>query len=117
MASDMKKYLVFSIAGLVFAGVLIVYPNLRVSSDSNIDIANQEIRYISKNLEAYFRVHGQYPSTEDGLEVLIPDYFKAVPTDPWREKYFYSSSGSDYVITHSHEGVQNSVSPNSRRAI
>jgi general secretion pathway protein G len=99
--SNVSKYLVFGIGMMVLVVALIVYPNVTVVSDLKVDVANQDIHSISKYLEIYYRDHGQYPSTDEGLEILVPKYFKNLPPDPWGESYLYSSTGSEYVITHS----------------
>jgi general secretion pathway protein G len=33
---------------------------------------------------------GEYPSTGDGLAGLTPDYYAGIPTDGWRNAYFYA---------------------------
>jgi general secretion pathway protein G len=35
----------------------------------------------------------RYPSTDDGLEALVPKYLDSLPEDPWGNPYLYLSPG------------------------
>ena len=42
-----------------------------------------------------------YPTTEEGLAVLVPKHVKRMKQDPWKRDYLYASpgrSGADYEI-------------------
>lgn len=68
--------------------------------------AKMQIDALAKALEAYRIDTGRYPSTEQGLAVLMarpaddarwrgPYLQKALPADPWQRPYVYRSPGAD----------------------
>ncbi|GAB3280251.1 type II secretion system major pseudopilin GspG [Parahaliea aestuarii] len=84
-----------------------VAPNLmgRVD-DAKAATARSDISTIMQALEMYRLDHDQYPSTQEGLEMLIESssagagqkpksYLKrsGLPTDPWGATYLYLSPG------------------------
>lgn len=76
---------------------------------ANIQAARTQIYQLSQALDAYRLDHGNYPSTEQGLEALIqapttgriPKAYpsdgylrqKSLPNDPWKEPFNYTSPG------------------------
>jgi general secretion pathway protein G len=40
-----------------------------------------------------YSASGSYPSTEQGLNVLVPKLLEELPTDPWRTPYVYRFPG------------------------
>lgn len=55
---------------------------------SQIETALNNYRTRPKN-------RGQYPTTEQGLDILAPNYVKRIPKDPWDEEYQYLSPGRE----------------------
>ena len=49
--------------------------------------AQVQIRSFEGALDMYYADNYKYP---DPLSVLVPDYIKKVPNDPWKNPYFYS---------------------------
>ncbi len=62
---------------------------------------NSDIDTYGAALDFYKLQNYQYPTTEEGLAVLVPKHIKRMKTDPWKRDYLYSSpgrDGSDYEI-------------------
>ncbi|MGH8011657.1 MAG: type II secretion system major pseudopilin GspG [Candidatus Binataceae bacterium] len=91
----------------------IVVENLRGATDKAKRIkAEADISQLKTALDRYYLDNGRYPSTEQGLQALVsqptgdpapvdyPDggYIEKVPSDPWRNPYFYQSNGDSYVL-------------------
>lgn len=92
---------------LVIIGLLagVVAPNLfKNVSKSEITTARAQIDALGKALDQYRLDNGRYPSSEEGLSVLMsrpagalnwsgPYLKKAVPLDPWQQAYQYKAPG------------------------
>ncbi|MBY0235856.1 MAG: type II secretion system major pseudopilin GspG, partial [Burkholderiaceae bacterium] len=78
---------------------------------SEVKAARAQIDGLQKSLDQYRLDVGRYPSTEQGLAVLVakpadeprwagPYLSKALPKDPWRNDYQYRSPGEhgDYDL-------------------
>lgn len=73
-------------------------------------IAKVQINHFSTALDSFFIDMGRYPTTEEGLEVLVepiegdqwdgPYMKKSIPSDPWGKPYYYKSPGryGDYEV-------------------
>jgi general secretion pathway protein G len=86
---------------------------LNFLSESKAKAAKIQIESLSRALDLYFLDTGRYPSSSEGLSVLIQrpgnitswngPYLKGnlVPTDPWGKNYIYRSAGQQgpYDIT------------------
>jgi general secretion pathway protein G len=102
---------------IVILGLLIglVAPAaLRQLGGAKISIAHQSIERLSSVLDLYRLDAGNYPSTQDGLQVLVTPpadatswngpYLKAtgVPVDPWNHPFVYRAPstrrGYDYDL-------------------
>ena len=65
--------------------------------------AKVDIRYIETTLALFKTDTGRFPTTSEGLEVLVSDpgikgynsdgYLDKVPLDPWGNRYIYLSPG------------------------
>ena len=65
--------------------------------------AKVDIRYIETTLALFKTDTGRFPTTSEGLEVLVSDpgikgynsdgYLDKVPLDPWRNRYIYLCPG------------------------
>ena len=71
---------------------------------SEVKVTKAQIDGLQKSLDQYRLDVGRYPSTEQGLAVLVakpadeprwagPYLSKAVPKDPWKNDYQYRSPG------------------------
>ncbi|WP_322026515.1 type II secretion system major pseudopilin GspG [Burkholderia sp. BCC1977] len=101
---------------LVIIGLLagIVGPRLFANVDqSKVTAANAQIHILSKAVDQLRLDIGRYPTTQEGLALLVsppadatpgwngPYLKKAVPLDPWGMPYQYASPGTrnpDYDI-------------------
>ena len=52
-----------------------------------------DIRAIESALNLYKLDNFNYPSTEEGLEALVPKYIARLSNDPWGNPYLYLSPG------------------------
>lgn len=92
---------------LVIVGLLSGYVAPRFFAQvgrSEIKVAKAQIEAFSKALDQYRLDVGRYPSTEQGLAALVtapdrsgrwqgPYLSKALPMDPWGNRYAYFSPG------------------------
>ena len=56
--------------------------------------ARADIAVYKSALEAHYSEHGTYPSTSEGLSVLVGVYIDKLRIDPWRNPYQYMSPGT-----------------------
>ena len=52
-----------------------------------------DIRNIEAGLDLYKLDKFSYPTTEEGLNVLVPKYIKKLQKDPWGKDYLYANPG------------------------
>jgi len=57
--------------------------------------AMNDIQTISSALNLYKLDKFNYPTTNEGLESLIPEYLDKKPIDPWLKGYYYLSPGEN----------------------
>jgi general secretion pathway protein G len=55
--------------------------------------ARSDIATYSTALDSYYLQKGKFPETQEGLKVLVPDFVKAITTDPWGHPYQYLKPG------------------------
>ena len=55
--------------------------------------ARSDIATYSTALDSFYLQKGRFPDTQEGLKVLVPDYVKAITTDPWGHPYQYLKPG------------------------
>ena len=55
--------------------------------------ARSDIATYSTALDSYYLQKGKFPDTQEGLKVLVPDFVKAITTDPWGHPYQYLKPG------------------------
>lgn len=100
---------------IAVAGTFVVNQLLARLDEGNVSAAKIQINQFKQLLEDYRRYCSQYPTTDQGLDVLVakpatgpecPNYPASgfiqggkVPTDPWGKDYMYESDGRTYVIT------------------
>jgi general secretion pathway protein G len=81
---------------VVILGILasVVMPQIMDKPDTaRLTKAKQDIRAIESALDLYKLDKFQYPSTEEGIEVLSPKYLGRRPKDPWGNEYLYLNPG------------------------
>jgi general secretion pathway protein G len=55
--------------------------------------AQSDIRALESALNLYKLDNFDYPSTDEGLEALVPKYIARLSNDPWGNPYLYLSPG------------------------
>ena len=55
--------------------------------------AKTDIRALESALNLYRLDNFNYPTTEEGLEALVPKYIDRLASDPWGNPYLYLSPG------------------------
>lgn len=94
--------MVMAIIGLLAA--LVVPRFTQKVSKSKLQAAQTQIEYFGAALDAFRLDVGRYPSTDEGLDMLVskpdgvatwdgPYLKKRVPLDPWRNRYEYKCPG------------------------
>jgi len=88
--------IIAALAGMVLPRVL------PASDEARSNIARGDIANIAVALKLYRLHNDAFPTTEQGLDALVPRYLEKTPRDPWKEKYRYrygsgtrSASGFD----------------------
>lgn len=82
---------------VVILGILaaIIVPNLMEKpGQARVTKAKADIRAIDSALNMYRLDRHVYPTTDEGLEALIPTYLPRAPMDPWNRPYQYLSPGT-----------------------
>ncbi len=93
---------------IVIIGLLASYVGPKYFSQlgrSEVTVAKAQIEAFGKALDAFRLDVGRYPTTEEGLAVLLaqpaaatkwngPYLSKDIPLDPWGHTYLYRSPGS-----------------------
>ena len=62
--------------------------------------AQVQIEMLGQALDLFRLENHKYPTTEEGLEILKSYLKKAIPKDPWKNEYVYTSPGEhgDYDL-------------------
>jgi general secretion pathway protein G len=80
--------IIAALAGMVLPNVL------PASDDAKKHIARGDIANISMALKMYHLKNDRFPTSDEGLKALYPDYIEKKPRDPWKRDYLYRSPGS-----------------------
>lgn len=81
---------------VVILGILaaIIVPKVMDRPDTaRLVKAQSDIRAIESALNLYKLDNFDYPSTDQGLEALVPRYIERLAKDPWGNPYLYLSPG------------------------
>jgi general secretion pathway protein G len=81
---------------VVILGILaaVIVPKVMDRPDTaRLVKAKTDIRAIESALNLYKLDNFNYPSTDEGLEALIPKYIDRMAKDPWGNSYIYLSPG------------------------
>lgn len=72
----------------------VVVPRIMDRPDqARVTKAKQDIRAVEASLNLYRLDNFRYPTTDEGLDALVPKYLDTLPTDPWGKPYLYLSPG------------------------
>ena len=55
--------------------------------------ARADLAHLSGGLDAFYLDKGRYPTNQEGLKVLVPQFIKALSNDPWGRPYLYVQPG------------------------
>jgi len=115
IAQDGFSFIEILIIIVIMAGIAaIVGPALFGRLDeAKVDTAKIQMKSIAAALDQYHLDNNTYPDTEQGLEAIIsrpevgkiPNNWngpylkgKKVPSDPWKNDYFYQSDGDTITL-------------------
>jgi len=65
---------------------------------SKRDAAKIDITSVIKALDIYYTSKGNFPSTQAGLQALVPQFLPKLPKDPWNNPYVYILEGGRPVV-------------------
>ena len=81
---------------LVIIGLLatVVIINVMPATDRAARTRVQaDLSTLEQGIEMYRLENMRYPTTEEGLAALTPNYIRRLPNDPWNSPYVYVSPG------------------------
>jgi general secretion pathway protein G len=82
---------VLIIIGFLTAAVAVNYMG-RIDEGARTKV-KADLRSIEQGLNLYRLDKYRYPTTEEGLDILVPEYISKLTSDPWNRDYLYSSPG------------------------
>ena len=82
---------VLIIIGMLAAGVATNF--LGKADDAKLKQVKVDLVKIENALDLYKLDNYRYPTNEQGLEVLVGNYLKGYPLDPWGNDYVYVEPG------------------------
>ncbi len=97
----MEKSLVFIVVLFILVSLVLFYiPNKVGTVDNKISRAKIDVELIQKAIGKFYLDKGRYPSTEEGLGILVKTknsqgktYLHRTVLDPWGEPYEYRFPG------------------------
>ena len=82
---------VLIIIGFLTAAVAVNYMG-RIDEGARTKV-KADLRNIEQGLNLYRLDNFRYPTTDEGLDVLVPEYISKLTNDPWNRAYLYASPG------------------------
>ena len=89
--SLVEVMIVVVIIGLM-AGI-VTYATTGYLEKAKRNKAKADIATLAGAVDSFYLHNGKFPSNQDGLKVLVPEFVKALPNDPWGHAYQYVSPG------------------------
>jgi len=83
---------------LAILGVLATVAAVNLIGQGNsarIKAAGQQLTTLKQQLTAYSLDKGGFPTTQEGLQVLVPNYMEQIPGDPWQTPFAYVAPTGD----------------------
>lgn len=80
--------IIAALAGMVLPRVL------PVSDEAKAKIAQGDIANITTALSMFHLKNDRYPTSDEGVKVLYPDYLEKEAHDPWKRDYLYKYPGA-----------------------
>lgn len=92
--SLLELLLVLSIIGILAAATAVSL--LATGERASVKAANIGLDTLEQALTQYRFDVGSFPTTQEGLQVLVPGYVKQETLiDPWKTQYFYAAPTGD----------------------
>ena len=98
---------------------LVTYKLITAGDRGYVGAAKTQIKSLEAAVRTFRIDNGRYPSTSEGLAVLIPPppaelprydpegYMDRIPVDPWSHPYVYRSDGHDFeIVSYGRDGVE-----------
>jgi len=85
----MEMLVVLLIIGLLTSAV--AYNFVGAGERARVRATKTAIQQIEQALQDYNFTTGSYPTTEQGLAPLVPQYLKRIPLDGWKRPFAYAS--------------------------
>jgi general secretion pathway protein G len=86
-----EMMVVIVIIGLLAAVVIVnVMPAADQARRTRVET---DLTRIDEALQMYRLSNARYPTTQEGIGALVPQYIRATPTDPWGEPYVFVAPG------------------------
>ncbi len=82
---------VLIIIGFLTAAVAVNYMG-RIDEGARTKV-KADLRSIEQGLNLYRLDNYRYPTTEEGLVILVPEYISKLTRDPWNRDYLYANPG------------------------
>jgi general secretion pathway protein G len=82
---------VLIIIGFLTAAVAVNYMG-RIDEGARTKV-KADLRSIEQGLNLYRLDKYRYPTTEEGLTILVPEYISKLTSDPWNRDYLYANPG------------------------
>jgi general secretion pathway protein G len=86
--------IVVVIIGMMAA--LVTYATTGYVTRAKKQRARSDLATYSGAVDAYYLAKGGYPTNDDGLRVLVPEFIKVLQNDPWGHPYQYLCPGKDH---------------------
>jgi general secretion pathway protein G len=65
----------------------------RYMDRGRVNKAKADIGVIQSALNGYYAENGRYPTNQEGLQILVPEFIQKLSKDPWGKAYVYVSPG------------------------
>jgi general secretion pathway protein G len=79
----------------IMAGV-VTYATTGYLQRAKKERARSDIATYSGAVDAFYLANGRYPTNQEGLKVLTPDFIKVIQNDPWGQPYQYVQPGKEH---------------------
>jgi general secretion pathway protein G len=76
----------------IMAGV-VTYSTATYLEKAKRQRARSDIATLSGAVDHFYLDNSRYPTNQEGLKVLAPQYVKTIPNDPWGRSYAYACPG------------------------
>src|SRR5690242_11054036 len=89
--SLVEVMIVVVIIGLM--STMVVFATTRYLDKAKRQRARADIVTLSGAVDSFYLHNGKFPSNQEGLKILAPEFIKTLPNDPWGNAYQYVQPG------------------------